>query len=198
MIKVSVLLADGFEEIEALTAVDLLRRARIYVDTISITDDYTVHGAHGINVQTEDLFDEVDFSESDMIVLPGGMPGTTNLKEHAGVGKVVKEHTQAGKYVGAICAAPTVLADLGLLKGKKITCYPTVEQEIQGAVLLRTPVAVDGNIVTGRGAGTAVEFALKLIEVLEGEEKAQEVAKAIVCQQKKDWIFGNICVIIVW
>jgi len=84
--------------------------------------------------------------------------------------------------VGAICAAPTVLADLGLLKGKKITCYPTVEQEIQGAVLLRTPVAVDGNIVTGRGAGTAVEFALKLIEVLEGEEKAQEVAKAIVCQ----------------
>ena len=198
MIKVSVLLADGFEEIEALTAVDLLRRARIYVDTISITDDYTVHGAHGINVQTEDLFDEVDFSESDMIVLPGGMPGTTNLKEHAGVRKVVKEHTQAGKYVGAICAAPTVLADLGLLKGKKITCYPTVEQEIQGAVLLRTPVAVDGNIVTGRGAGTAVEFALKLIEVLEGEEKAQEVAKAIVCQQKKDWIFGNICVIIVW
>ena len=111
MIKVSVLLADGFEEIEALTAVDLLRRARIYVDTISITDDYTVHGAHGINVQTEDLFDEVDFSESDMIVLPGGMPGTTNLKEHAGVRKVVKEHTQAGKYVGAICAAPTVLAD---------------------------------------------------------------------------------------
>ena len=198
MIKVSVLLADGFEEIEALTAVDLLRRARIYVDTISITDDQTVHGAHGINVQTEDLFDEVDFSESDMIVLPGGMPGTTNLKEHAGVRKVVKEHTQAGKYVGAICAAPTVLADLGLLKGKKITCYPTVEQEIQGAVLLRTPVAVDGNIVTGRGAGTAVEFALKLIEVLEGEEKAQEVAKAIVCQQKKDWIFGNICVIIVW
>lgn len=182
MIKVSVLLADGFEEIEALTAVDLLRRARIYVDTISITDDYTVHGAHGINVQTEDLFDEVDFSESDMIVLPGGMPGTTNLKEHAGVRKVVKEHTQAGKYVGAICAAPTVLADLGLLKGKKITCYPTVEQEIQGAVLLRTPVAVDGNIVTGRGAETAVEFALKLIEVLEGEEKAQEVAKAIVCQ----------------
>ena len=151
MIKVSVLLADGFEEIEALTAVDLLRRARIYVDTISITDDYTVHGAHGINVQTEDLFDEVDFSESDMIVLPGGMPGTTNLKEHAGVRKVVKEHTQAGKYVGAICAAPTVLADLG-------------------------------NIVTGRGAGTAVEFALKLIEVLEGEEKAQEVAKTIVCQ----------------
>ena len=164
------------------TAVDLLRRARIYVDTISITDDYTVHGAHGINVQTEDLFDEVDFSESDMIVLPGGMPGTTNLKEHAGVRKVVKEHIQAGKYVGAICAAPTVLADLGLLKGKKITCYPTVEQEIQGAVLLRTPVAVDGNIVTGRGAGTAVEFALKLIEVLEGEEKAQEVARAIVCQ----------------
>ena len=109
MIKVSVLLADGFEEIEALTAVDLLRRARIYVDTISITDDYTVHGAHGINVQTEDLFDEVDFSESDMIVLPGGMPGTTNLKEHAGVRKVVKEHTQApdGKFSACLKGIPS-------------------------------------------------------------------------------------------
>ena len=175
-------LAEGFEEIEALTAVDVLRRASIDVQTVSVTGNRVVTGTHGVPVTADILYEDAEYEDCEMIVLPGGMPGTTNLKEHAGVRKVVKEHTQAGKYVGAICAAPTVLADLGLLKGKKITCYPTVEQEIQGAVLLRTPVAVDGNIVTGRGAGTAVEFALKLIEVLEGEEKAQEVAKAIVCQ----------------
>ena len=97
MKKVSVMLADGFEEVEALTVVDLLRRAKIYVDTVSITDDYTAHGAHGINVQTEDMFDEVDFSESDMIVLPGGMPGTTNLKEHEGLRKVLCDFAEEGK-----------------------------------------------------------------------------------------------------
>ena len=91
MKRVSVLLADGFEEVEALTVVDLLRRAKVYVDTVSIMDDYTVRGSHGINVQTEDLFDEVNFAEFDMIVLPGGMPGTTNLKAHSGVRKIVKE-----------------------------------------------------------------------------------------------------------
>lgn len=180
MKKVSVLLADGFEEIEALTAVDLLRRAKIYVDTVSITDDYTVHGAHGINVQTEDLFDEVNFVEFDMIVLPGGMPGTTNLREHEGVQRVVKDFAQEGKLVGAICAAPLVLADLELLKGKRITCYPTCESEIQGTVLTHAPVAVDGNIITGQGVGSAIEFALRLIENLEGIEKAKEIAEGIV------------------
>ena len=120
MKKVSVILADGFEEIEALTVVDLLRRAQIYVGTVSATDEYIVHGAHGINVQTEDLFEEVNFVESDMIVLPGGMPGTTNLNDHAGVRRVVKDFYEEGKYVAAICAAPTVLANLGILKGKRI------------------------------------------------------------------------------
>ena len=182
MSKVYAFLADGLEEVECLGAMDILVRAGVEVTLVSVTGSRQVTGAHGFTITADKLFEETDPAEADVLFLPGGMPGTTNLKEHAGVGKVVKEHTQAGKYVGAICAAPTVLADLGLLKGKKITCYPTVEQEIQGAVLLRTPVAVDGNIVTGRGAGTAVEFALKLIEVLEGEEKAQEVAKAIVCQ----------------
>ena len=116
MKKVTVLLADGFEEIEALTVVDLLRRAKVYVDTVSITDDYTVRGAHGIPVQTEDLITEIDFKESDMIVLPGGMPGTTNLKEDENVRKAVQEAYDDGRYVAAICAAPTILADMGLLK----------------------------------------------------------------------------------
>ena len=179
MKKVSVILADGFEEIEALTAVDLLRRAQIYVDTVSITEEYTVHGAHGINVQTEDLFEEVNFVESDMIVLPGGMPGTLNLDAHSGVRRVVKDFFEEGKYIGAICAGPTVLANLGLLKGKRITCHPTVEQDIQGAVITKVPVTVDNNVITGRGAGAAVDFALKLIEVLAGSEKAKEIGETI-------------------
>ena len=177
---VYVFLADGFEEIEALTVVDLLRRAQIYVGTVSITDDYTVHGAHGINVQAEDLFEEVAFVESDMIVLPGGMPGTSNLNAHEGVRRVVKEFNRDGKYIGAICAAPTILGNLGLLKGKRVSCYPSVEQEIQGAVMTRTDVTVDGNLITSRGAGTAIAFALKLIEMLSGAEKAAEIAEAIL------------------
>ena len=180
MKQVCVFLADGFEEVEALTTVDLLRRARVYVDTVSITDDYKVHGAHGINVQTEDLFDEVDFNEFDMVVLPGGMPGTLNLKNHAGVRKVVTAFVQAGKPVGAICAAPTVLADLGLLNGKKATCYPACEPDMSGAILTGENVAVDGNIITSRGVGTAIDFALEIISVLVGKEMAKKIASEIV------------------
>ena len=180
MKQVCVFLADGFEEVEALTAVDLLRRARIYVDTVSITDDYKVHGAHGINVQTEDLFDEVDFNEFDMIVLPGGMPGTTNLMQHSGVRKVVTAFAQAGKPVAAICAAPMILEDLGLLQGKKATCYPACEENLKSAVLTGAPVTVDGNLITSRGVGTAISFALELISVLMGEEMAKKIASDIV------------------
>lgn len=180
MIKVNVLLVDGFEEIEALTVVDLLRRAQIYVDTVSIGEEYQVHGAHGINVQAEDLFEEADFTEADAIVLPGGMPGTTNLKEHEGVRKVVTDFAEGGKVVGAICAAPTVLSDLGLIKGKRIACYPSVESDIQGAVIVKVPAVVDGNIVTSRGVGTAIDFALELITVLAGKERAVSVAESIV------------------
>ena len=180
MKKVCVLLADGFEEIEGLTVVDLLRRAKIYVDTVSIMDDYIVHGAHGINVQTEDLFDEVDFEEFDMVVLPGGMPGTLNLKEHDGVRYVVKQYAKEGRFVGAICAAPTILKSLGLLEGRRATCYPGVEDEMENVILTETAVVVDDNIITSQGVGTAIDFALKLIEVRDGEEKAKEIAESIV------------------
>lgn len=180
MKKAAVLLADGFEEIEALTAVDLLRRARIYVDTISISDDYMVHGAHGINVQTEDLFEEVNFAEFDMIVLPGGMPGTTNLEEHKGVQRVVKDFYENGKYIGAICAAPGILGAMGILKGKRAACYPSVEERLSGAVIMKVPVVQDGNIITSRGMGTAIDFALKLIEVLADKLKAEEISDSII------------------
>ena len=134
MKKAAVLLADGFEEIEALTAVDLLRRARIYVDTVSISDEYMVAGAHGINVQTEDLFGEVDFEEFDMVVL----------------------------------------------KGKRAICYPSFEEKLSGAVLVKAPVVQDGNIITSRGMGTAIDFGLKLVEVLSDKLKADEVAESII------------------
>ena len=195
MKKVTVLLADGFEEIEALTVVDLLRRAKVYVDTVSITDDYTVRGAHGIPVQTEDLITEIDFKESDMIVLPGGMPGTTNLKEDENVRKAVQEAYDDGRYVAAICAAPTILADMGLLKVAILMPavplilgvvligmnMPNVKRE--DAYLTGAPVATDENIITSQGVGTAIDFALKLIEVLISEEKAVEIADSIVYQR---------------
>ncbi|MEZ3434037.1 MAG: DJ-1/PfpI family protein [Lachnospiraceae bacterium] len=180
MKKVCVLLAEGFEEIEALTVVDLLRRARIYVDTVAVADEYMVRGSHGIAVQTEDLFTEVDFEEFDMLVLPGGLPGTTNLGDHSGVRKVIRDFAEKEKYIAAICAAPTLLGNLGLLKGKRVTCYPTMEKQISGAVLTGAPVMSDGNIITGQGVGAANEFALNLIAVLMGDEKAQEIAEAIV------------------
>lgn len=180
MKKVAVLLADGFEEIEALTVVDILRRASVYVDTVSITDEYKVRGSHGINVQTEDLFDEVNFVEFDMIVLPGGMPGTTNLDEHLGVKRVVEDYVTSGKYVAAICAAPSILGGMGLLKGKRAACYPSVEDKLSGAVISRLPVVQDGNIITSRGMGTAIDFALKLTEILFDREKAEELAASII------------------
>lgn len=180
MKKVAVLLADGFEEIEALTAVDLLRRAQIYVDTVSITEEYMVHGAHGINIQTEDLFDEVNFAEFDMIVLPGGMPGAENLEKHEGVRRVIMDFYETGKYIGAICAAPSILGGLGLLKGRRAACYPSVEDKLSGAVIQKVPVIQDGTVITSRGAGTAIDFALKLVEVMTDKIKSEEIADMIV------------------
>ncbi len=183
MRKVAVLLADGFEEIEALTVVDILRRASIYVDTVSVTEEPYVSGAHGIKVQTEDLFDEVNFVKFDMIVLPGGQPGTSNLFDHQGVKRTIKDFVLTGKYVAAICAAPGILGRMGLLKDRRAVCYPSVEDKMDGAKLEKIPVVQDGNIITSRGMGTAIDFALKLTEILADKEKADEIAKSIIFKQ---------------
>lgn len=180
MIKVSVLLADGFEEIEALTVVDLLRRAQIFVSTVTINEEYMVHGSHGISVQADELFGEANFDDVDAVVLPGGMPGTLHLKEHEGVCALVKKFHEEDKYIAAICAAPTVFSKLGLLKGKKATCYPAMEEELEGAFYMKIPVVKDGKIITSRGMGTAMDFGLELIQVLMGKEKALEIAESIV------------------
>ena len=180
MKKVCVLLADGFEEIEGLTVVDLLRRAKIYVDTISIMDDYIVHGAHGINVQTEDLFDEVDFDEFDMVVLPGGMPGTRYLGECRPLTELLLQFFREGRKVAAICAAPSVLGGLGIPEGKKAACYPGFEDKLKGAEVVFDQVVRDGNVTTSRGMGTAIPFALDLVSQLVSEEKAQELKTGII------------------
>lgn len=181
--KVCVFLANGFEEIEGLTVVDLLRRAEIEVTTVSITKETLVHGAHGIDVAADILFEEMDYEEQDMLVLPGGMPGTLHLGEHEGLKILLQQFYEKEKYIAAICAAPSVLGKYGLLKGKKATSYPGFEEALIGAEYVEDAVAVSDFIITSRGMGTAIDFSLALIEKLVGKEKAEQIGKAIIYYQ---------------
>ena len=186
MSEVYVLLADGFEEIEGLTVVDLLRRADISVETVSIMDTKTVHGSHGIPVKADVKFKNADFKAGTMLVLPGGMPGTLNLRDHEGVQKQILKYNKKGKQIAAICAAPTILGGLGLLEGRKATVYPGMDDGLGGAVYKDKKVVTDGNITTGRAMGAAIPFALRLIEILRGEEAAAKTAESIVCKEKNE------------
>ena len=180
MNEVCVFLADGFEEIEGLTVVDLLRRAGEEVETVSIMGRKQIEGSHKIKVEADALFEKTDFTEGKMLVLPGGMPGTNYLRDHEGLAELLKKQYEAGKWVAAICAAPSVFGGLGFLKDRKATSYPGCLDGIPVGEYTEEPVAVDGNVVTSRGVGTAIAFALKLIEVLISKEKADEIAASIV------------------
>ena len=180
MEKVSIFLADGFEEIEGLTVVDLLRRAGINAETVSVAGKLDVAGAHGISVKADVLFEEADFSDTDMLVLPGGMPGTVHLKEHKGLEKLLIDFYNQEKYIGAICAAPGILGGLGLLKGRRACSYPSVEDKLEGAYVVQDPVTVDGRVITSRGRGTAMAFGLALIAEARGAEKAEEIRKSVL------------------
>lgn len=180
MNKIGVFLADGMEEIEGLTVVDILRRAGVEVTTISISGKKEVAGSHNITVLADMFFENMDFSELDGIVLPGGMPGTTNLRKHSGVNKVIKDYANAEKLVAAICAAPSVLGRAGLLKGKQATSYPGFEEQLIGASYCTDAVVRDGNIITSRGMGTAIPFALELTAYLQGCEKAGKIKESIL------------------
>ncbi|MEG1615668.1 MAG: DJ-1/PfpI family protein [Bacteroidales bacterium] len=173
-------LATGFEETEAITPIDVLRRAGIELKTISVSNEKNVTGAHGITVVADQLLSETDFTNATMLILPGGMPGTTNLKECVGLAKLLKEQNAKGGYIAAICAAPLVLGGLGLLHNKKATCYPGFEKELIGAHVSADAVVKDGNIVTSKGPGTALEFALSLAALLTTEEKAAQIASAMI------------------
>ena len=180
MSNVYVFFADGFEEIEGLTVVDVLRRAGLSVHMVSISGKTEVAGAHGIRILTDGNIDQVQEAAGDLLVLPGGMPGTLAL----GACPALKEKLQAagekGVRVGAICAAPSILGDLGLLQGKKAVCYPGFEERMTGAAVGQEPVVTQEYITTSRGMGTAIDFALELVRLLAGEEKSQSVAQSIL------------------
>ena len=171
-------LADGFEEIEALAVVDILRRGNVLVKTVSITKETLVRGAHNITVQADILAEEIEENPS-MIILPGGLPGTTNLKKSPVVEKYVRETYQGGGVIAAICAAPSVFYDYGLLEGKKATAYPDYEEYMTGCDFTGADVETDGNIVTSKGAGTAHLFGFKLLEILKDKEVAEKIKKAM-------------------
>jgi len=176
MNKVIVCLAEGFEEIEAIGIIDILRRADLQVNVVSIMEAREVTGAHGIKVVADQLFGEADFSGYDLLVLPGGMPGAKNLKEHKGLSEKIVEFDRNGKWLGAICAAPLVFGHLGLLEGREATCYPGFGEQLGNARVKSAPVIIDGHIVTGRGPGVVFSFALTLVEKLAGKEKADRIA----------------------
>jgi len=177
---VYVFLANGFEEIEALTAVDLLRRAQIQVKTVSIMEERLVYGAHGVGVEADILFKEGLYDKCAMLILPGGMPGTVNLCNHRELNEELKSFDAAGKPIAAICAAPMVLGRAGLLQGHTATIYEGMEEELIGAVSSQEKVVISDNIITSKGPGTAMDFALAIIEYLKGSQVADEVAAGLL------------------
>ena len=183
MSKVYVFLAEGFEEIEGLTVVDLLRRAKIETEMVSIMEGKQIKGSHGIKVTADSMFEDVDFSDADLLVLPGGMPGTLNLGNHEGLCELLKKHYGENKMIAAICAAPSVFGQLGFLNGRIATCYPGFESKLEGAIVCATKVAVDENVVTAKGMGAAIDFSLKLIELLVSKETADEISQGIIYTQ---------------
>lgn len=174
------MLAEGFEEIEALTVADVLRRSGIDTQTVSITHTNEVSGAHNIVVVADKLLTEIHAAESDMVVLPGGMPGALNLRNDSTLCAILNDRAVAGLPIAAICAAPYILGELGILRGKRATCYPGFEDKLLGADYTGAMVEQDGNIITGKGPGAAMEFALKIAETLAGKNRRDEVAAGML------------------
>ena len=177
MEEVLIFLTTGFEEIEALATVDILRRGGVNVKSVSLTGNRMVVGGHQISVAVDYLFEEVDFADARMLILPGG---TVKINEHDGLKREIVKHTKQNKSIAAICAAPMVLGGLGLLEGKKATCYPGYEKYLTGAQITETPVVVDGNITTGKAAGYTFDFALELLSQLKGKDAANETAQKML------------------
>lgn len=171
--------ADGFEEIEALTAVDTLRRAGLKVQIVSVTPDEIVVGAHDVSLLCDVNFENCDFFDAELLLLPGGMPGAGTLDKHEGLRRLLLDFAAKNKPIAAICAAPMVLGKLGILKGRKVTCYPGFEQYLEGADCVDAQAVRDGNIVTGKGPGASLEFALMVVEMLVGKDKANELSGAM-------------------
>ena len=182
MAKVYVFLADGFEDVEALIPIDVLRRGGVEVVTISTTIFPLVESAHGVNIEADLQFDQSDYSDADLLMLPGGMPGASNLFEHEGVREALMAQYKAGKKIAAICASPAVvLAPLGILDGKKATCYPGFEQALDkgGADYTGDLVTVDGNITTAEGPAAAFPYAYELLTQLVDKQTSDQIAEGM-------------------
>ncbi|MFT8314190.1 MAG: DJ-1 family glyoxalase III [Clostridium sp.] len=179
MINVLLFIAEGFEEIEALTVVDILRRANVKCDTCSIAGSF-VKGSHGIEVKADKLIEEIDENEYGAVVLPGGMPGAKNLKENKKVIEIVKDFYRDNKIVAAICAAPIVLKEADIYRKHKITSYPDFKEELKAADYIEDIVVEDKNIITSRGPATAIYFGLKLAEKIAGKDKADNLKEGML------------------
>ncbi|MBO5451947.1 MAG: DJ-1/PfpI family protein [Lachnospiraceae bacterium] len=180
MAQALIFLAPGYEEVEMLTVVDMVRRAEIEIEMVSITDTLEVTSSHKVTIKADKLFSEADFDEAQILILPGGVPGTPNLRAFEPLCDKLTEFAKAGKKLAAVCAAPTVLGSLGILKGKKATCYPTFADKLETGDYVKQPVVVDGNIITSRGMGTCIDFAGAIIENLKGKTAADEVKEKII------------------
>lgn len=181
-IMIYVFLAQGFEEVEALAPIDLLRRCGKEVITVGVNDNIIV-GSHNIPIVTDTITQEIKLDDTlEMIVLPGGMPGTINLENNPAVQEAIDFCVKNDKFIGAICAAPSILGHKGILKNKKAVCFEGFENQLEGADVSRDSVMADGNIITARGAGVAVQFGLKLVEVLISKERSDTLKAAILCE----------------
>lgn len=180
MAKVYEFLATGFEDIEALIPLDIMRRAGVDFKTVSITGDLYVESAHGVSIKADMLIEDADFSDADLIMLPGGLPGATNLNAHDGVKKAVMEQNARGNMLGAICAAPMVLGGIGLLQGRRATCYPGFEKYLEGAEYTHELCTVDGNITTGEGPAAALPYAYTLLAALTDKQTADQIAEGMM------------------
>jgi 4-methyl-5(b-hydroxyethyl)-thiazole monophosphate biosynthesis len=178
MAKVYVFLAEGFEDVEALIPIDVLRRGGVDVTTVSISEFPLVTSAHGVNIEADILFEQGEFDNADLLMLPGGMPGASNLFNHSGLCEALKAQYQAGKKISAICAAPgVVLAPLGILEGKQATCYPGCQEPL-GESYVGGLVVESKNVITAKGPGLSSDFAFCIIERLAGSEVADAVYDA--------------------
>lgn len=176
-----VFLAEGFEEIEALATVDVLRRAELPVQTVGVGGDW-ICGSHGMRIQTDIREEDVELAKAQVIVLPGGMLGTRNLEASADVQRALDYMTENDRYIAAICAAPSILGHRGQLNGKRATCFPGFEKDCAGAVILDEPAVADGRIITGKGAGAAIDFALTIVEQLKGRSVSDALRAAMQCR----------------
>ena len=183
MSRIAVFFAKGYEEIEALAVVDVCRRLGLTIDMVSVTEDKAVEGSHGIVVNMDKTFSQIDFESYDMLILPGGGEGTKNLEAHEALMAQIDSFYAKGKYIGAICAAPSIFGHKGILKGRRACSYPSFESHLEGAAVTAGPVEIDGNVVTSRGMGTAIDFGLAVAGLFVEQEKVNELAKGIVYKQ---------------